>query len=268
MIRVGIGGWTYAPWRGVFYPKGLRQLAELNFASRQVTAIEINGTFYRTPSVANFRHWAAETPDNFVFAVKGPRYVSQRRVLAEAGPSVQRFFDSGVLELGAKLGPVLWRLPPTKKFVAEDLAAFLALLPRVIDGRRIRHVLEVRHESFLSAAFVDLMRGAQVPIVFADTDQYPSISDVTGEFVYARLMRSVASEPTGYGPEAIETCAAWAKTWARGGEPVDLPRVTAADDGQAHMRDCFIFFISGAKVRAPAAAVALVKRLNGSPPRG
>lgn len=259
---VGIGGWTFAPWRGVFYPKGLPQRSELHYASRHLTSIEINGTFYRTASAANFRHWAAETPEGFVFSVKGPRSVTYRKALADAAPSIERFFASGVTELGPKLGPVLWQLPPTKKFAPDDIAAFLALLPRAAAGRVLRHVLEVRHESFRAPAFVALMRQAQVPIVYADSDAYPAIADLTGDFVYARLMRSAEHEPRGYAPETLRAWAERIRIWAEGGQPDDLPLTDAADQACARARDCFIYVISGAKVRAPAAAMALIELIG------
>ena len=167
-IYVGIGGWTFAPWRGVFYPADLPQAKELEFASRQLTSIEINGTFYRTQTAATFRKWAAEVPDGFVFSVKGPRYVTQRSTLAEAGDSLKRFFDSGVLELGDRLGPLLWQFAPFKKFDEKDVAAFLQLLPAKLDGRRLRHVLEPRHASFCTPAFIALLRRFGAAPVFAD----------------------------------------------------------------------------------------------------
>src|SRR5918998_2618906 len=201
MIRVGIGGWTYEPWRGTFYPPGLPQARELAYASSRLTSIEINGTFYRTQSPASFRKWADETPDGFVFSLKGPRYATNRSRLAEAGESIARFFDSGVTELGPKLGPILWQFAPTKRFDEEDFSAFLDLLPREVDGRPIRHVVEVRHDSFRVPAFIALLRGQGVPVVHADADNFPAIADVTGDFVYARLQRSAEDEPAGYPPE-------------------------------------------------------------------
>src|SRR5436189_3055593 len=158
MIRVGIGGWVFEPWRGEFYPKGLPQARELEHASRKLTSIEINGTFYRTQKPDSFRKWAAETPDDFVFSVKGPQFATNRRILAEAGESIERFFASGVLELKSKLGPVLWQLPPTKPFEPDDLDAFLALLPQRLDDRSIRHAIEVRHQSFVTPSFIELLR--------------------------------------------------------------------------------------------------------------
>ena len=267
MIRIGIGGWTYEPWRGEFYPPGLRQADELAHASRHVTSIEINGTFYRTQTPASFRKWAAETPDDFVFSLKGPRYATNRSQLAEAGSSIARFIDSGVAELGEKLGPILWQFAPNKKFDEADFGAFLELLPREIDGRRLRHVVEVRHDSFLCETFVALLRRHRVPVVYADSDEYPAMADLTGGFVYARLQRSVEDQPAGYAPAALDAWAERARAWAAGGEPADLPRVTGAGSKEKS-RDCFIYFISGAKVRNPAAAQALIERIGAAPAPG
>ena len=177
MIRVGIGGWVFAPWRGAFYPKGLPQARELAHASRSVTSIEINGTFYRTQKPESFRKWADETPDDFVFSLKAPRYATHRRVLAEAGDSVERFFGSGVLELKHKLGPILWQFDPRKTFEPDDFAAFLALLPQRLEGQAIRHVVEVRHASFLLPAFVALLRKFSVAAVLADSAKHPLIAE-------------------------------------------------------------------------------------------
>src|SRR5262245_57403973 len=185
MIGVGIGGWVFEPWRGAFYPKGLPQARELEHASRRLTSIEINATFYRTQKPEGFRKWAAETPDDFVSSLKGPQFATNRRVLAEAGQSIERFFASGVLELKSKLGPVLWQMAPTKKFDPEDFAGFLALLPPRLDGRPIRHVVEVRHESFLVPAFIELLRKFSVAVVVVVYDKHPLIAAVTADFVYA-----------------------------------------------------------------------------------
>jgi uncharacterized protein YecE (DUF72 family) len=261
LIRVGIGGWTYEPWRGVFYPPGLAQARELAHASRNVTTIEINGTFYGTQKPESFRRWAEETPDDFVFSLKAPRYATNRRVLAEAGSSIERFFASGLSELKSKLGPILWQMPPTKKFDAEDFAAFLALLPRKAGGKPVRHAIEVRHETFLVPAFVELARRFSVAIVFADSDKYPAIADVTADFIYARLQATAEEIPTGYAPSALDKWAARARAWADGGEPADLARLAAAPPAR-EKRDVFFYMISGAKVRAPAAAMALLERLN------
>src|SRR5262245_5621507 len=197
-IYVGVGGWTFEPWRGVFYPKGLPHAKELSYAAAQLTSIEINGTFYRSQSAATFRKWAAEVPDGFVFSVKGPRFVVQRGALAEAGESIARFFDTGVLELKDRLGPVLWQFAPTKKFDEADFGRFLELLPRRIDGRPVRHVVEVRHASFVVPSFVRLLRRFATPVVFAEHETYPAIADVTGDFVYARLQKGKDSIAAGY----------------------------------------------------------------------
>lgn len=265
MIRIGVGGWTFEPWRGTFYPEGLAQKRELEWASRQLTSIEVNGTFYGAQKPESFRRWAGETPDDFVFSLKGPRFATNRGRLAEAGPSVERFVNGGMLELGDKLGPILWQLPATKRFDEEDMAAFLALLPREAEGRRLRHVVEPRHDSFIEPAFIALMRRFETPIVYADSDTYPDLPDVTGDFVYARLQRSVEEEPAGYAPGVLDAWAERFQRWAEGGAPADLALVDKGAPAldAAGGRDCFVYVISGAKVRAPAAAMALIERLKG-----
>lgn len=263
MIRVGIGGWNFKPWRGVFYPKGLKAAEELAYASRHLSSIEINATFYRTQSVATFERWARETPDDFVFALKGPRAVSYARSLADGAPPLARFLDSGMTALGHKLGPLLWQLPATRRFDARDLGAFLDLLPRTLAGRPLRHALEVRHDSFKTRAFVDLMRAAGIPVVYVDSPDIPGIADITGDFVYARLMRTRDEEVTGYAPADIAAFARRIRLWAKGGAPATLPRVGPPAKAGAP-RDCFIYVISGAKVRAPAAAQALIAALRES----
>jgi uncharacterized protein YecE (DUF72 family) len=263
MIRVGIGGWTYEPWRGTFYPSDLPKTRELEFASRKLTAIEINGTFYRTQSPASFRKWAAETPDDFVFTVKGPRYVVQARSLAESGPGIDRFFASGLTELGRKLGPILWQFAPYRRFDEADCAAFLELLPRQVDGLAIRHAIEVGHESFRCADFLNLARRAGVAVVHVDADKRPAVTDVTGDFVYARLERTSEAEPSGYSPAEIDRWAERAREWEAGCQPADLPATIGnADQSAAGPRDVFVLFISGAKVRAPAAAASLIEKLR------
>lgn len=258
---VGIGGWVYAPWRGVFYPDKLPQARELAHASRQVTAIEINGTFYGTQKPSSFRKWHDETPEGFVFALKGPRYATHRRALGEAAESVERFVGSGILELKAKLGPILWQLMGSAKFDPENIEAFLKLLPHEAGGRRLRHVLEVGHESFADPRFVDLLRRYEVAVAMVDDEGNPLIQDATADFVYARLKRAEAERKTGYAPKAIDAWAARARTWNAGGEPDDAVRIDAKAASK-QPRDCFIFFISGAKERNPAAAMELVKRLK------
>ncbi|MBV9889599.1 MAG: DUF72 domain-containing protein [Rhizobacter sp.] len=255
-IRVGVGGWVYEPWRDNFYPPGLAQANELAYLSERVSAIEINATFYRNQTAASFAKWRDATPESFVFTVKATRYATNRRVLAEAGEAIERFFASGIAELGAKLGPIVWQLAPTKMFDAVDVQAFLALLPRRLGALPLRHALEVRHPSFRVAEYVALARRHGVATVFADTDEYPSFADETSDFVYARLMRSQSACPTGYAPEAIAAWARRARRWAAGDVPADVPRLLPAPQpGRA--RDVFLFFISAAKERAPAAAVAL-----------
>jgi uncharacterized protein YecE (DUF72 family) len=262
MIRVGVGGWTYEPWRNNFYPAGLTHKRELEYASRQLTSIEINGTFYRTQSAASFAKWRDETPADFVFSVKAPRYATNRAVLAEAGDSVQRFFASGLAELGPKLGPILWQFSAFKRFEPADFERFLALLPPRLGARRLRHVLDVRHKSFATTEFVALARHYQTAVVFSDTDEFPGFADMTADFVYARLMRSAASEPTGYSKAALAAWSQRAKTWESGAEPDDLPRIAqSAGAARAEKRDVFVYFISGAKERAPAAACALLSML-------
>jgi uncharacterized protein YecE (DUF72 family) len=261
MIRVGIGGWVFAPWRGEFYPKGLPQARELEHASRHLTSIEINGTFYRTQKPDSFRKWADETPDDFVFSLKGPQFATNRRVLAEAGSSIERFFASGVLELKSKLGPILWQMAPTKKFEPEDFGAFLALLPPTIEGKAIRHVVEVRHQSFVTPDFIELLRKHSVAVVLVDSEKHPLFADVTGDFIYGRLQRTEEKQKTGYPPAALDVWAKRAKAWADGGAPADL--ATISDKAPAKTkRDVFLYMISGAKVRAPAAATALIERLK------
>jgi uncharacterized protein YecE (DUF72 family) len=261
-IRVGVGGWVFAPWRGTFYPPGLPQARELEYASRHLTAIEINGTFYGSQKPASFRRWRDETPDDFMFSLKGPRFATHRRDLGEAGASIERFFSSGVLELGDKLGPLLWQFPGAKRFEPEDFGAFLKLLPASIEGRRIRHVVEVSHASFAAPAFIDLLREHGVALALIDSEDRPAIFDLTADFVYARLRRSVEEEPTGYPKSALDTWTQRFQIWAAGGEPDDLPRVHGAAAPAAKSRDCFAYFISGAKVRAPAAAQALIERMT------
>ena len=238
-IFVGIGGWNFAPWRGSFYPKGLVQAQELHFASRALTAIEINSTFYGLQKPATFQKWHDETPDGFVFSVKAPRFVTNRKLLASAGTSIERFLDSGVVSLGAKLGPINWQLPPTKQFDAEDLGAFLALLPRKRAGRVLRHALEVRHPSFDCEELIDLAREHQVALVEAGDAEFPRIQARTATFSYLRLMGSKSSTPKGYAPAALERWRERADTLARDG-------------------DVFVYFISGAKQRNPLAARALL----------
>jgi uncharacterized protein YecE (DUF72 family) len=240
-IRVGVGGWVYPEWRGVFYPPGLPQARELEYASRRLTTIEINGTFYRTQNPASFRRWHEETPADFVFSLKGPRYVTHRPDLAEAGPGIDRFLASGVVELRDKLGPILWQFPG----MPADEGAFgalLELLPPQIGGRALRHAVELRGRKAPTASLMDLLRRRKVALVVGD--DRPDF-ETTADFVYAHLRRCAADEPAGYPPEALD---AWATRL----------RERAAREAC----DCFVYFISGAKIRAPAAAQALLERMG------
>lgn len=260
-IYIGIGGWTFAPWRGVFYPEKLAHSKELAYAAERLTSIEINGTYYGSQKPESFRKWASEVPDGFIFSVKGPRFATNRRVLAEAGDSIKRFYDSGVLELGDRLGPVLWQFAPTKKFDEADFGAFLALLPRKLDGRTLRHVVEVRHDSFRTPAFIALLREFAIPVVYAEHATYPAIADITADFVYARLQTGKDTVKTAYPPKALDAWAERFKLWAAGGEPDDLPRVDTTP-AKKQPRDVFAYVIHEGKIRAPAGAMELIARVG------
>ncbi len=261
-IHIGIGGWTFAPWRGVFYPKGLPQAQELHYAGEKLSSIEINGTFYRTQSPASFKKWASEVPTGFVFALKGSRYATHRKPLAEAAPSIERFLASGPLELGDKLGPVLWQFAPFLKFDPDDFGAFLKLLPHERDGRRLRHVVEARHPSFSDPRFVALLREHQVANAIVESDKHAVVEDLTTDFVYLRLERAKADEATGYAKKDLDRWAKRIGAWAAGGEPDDAMRLTNDAPPKTKTRDCFVYFISGAKERNPAAAMAMIERLG------
>ncbi|SDW56790.1 DUF72 domain-containing protein [Lysobacter enzymogenes] len=261
-IRCGIGGWTYAPWRDNFYPPKLVQRRELEYASRRLSSIEINGTFYSAQKPATYAKWAAETPDGFVFSLKAPGRVTQAGALAKAASQAKAFIDGGLAEFGDRLGPILWQLAPSRRFDPDDLAPFLDALPRTLDGRALKHVLEVRHSSFLGPQYLQLARERRIATVFTDSDEYPSLADLTGDFVYARLMRSRAEIAAGYPDGELDAWAQRARTWARGGDTPDLPHVGAAQaDGAT--REVYLYFISAAKHRNPAAAMALTERLRG-----
>lgn len=261
-IRVGIGGWTYTPWRGTFYPQNLVQRRELEYASRQLTTIEINGTHYRAQSPATYAQWREQTPDGFVFSLKAPRYATSRKRLARAGASIETFVgDLGVL--GDRLGPILWQFDPSKTFDADDLAAFLALLPTNVDGIPLRHALEVRHASFMCRAYIELARRHRCATVYTDSREYPSFCDVSAEFVYVRLMQARPKIATGYSAKKLVDWEVRARTWRDGLEPDDLPRVLPAP-ASTHARDVFVYFINGAKERAPRAATELIARIADS----
>jgi uncharacterized protein YecE (DUF72 family) len=258
-IRAGIGGWDYEPWRETFYPPKLAKTKQLEYAAQHVTAIEINATYYKLQSPALFERWAKTVPDGFKFALKGSRFCSNRRVLGEGGEGVERFCGQGLVELGDKLGPIIWQFMATKKFDPDDFGAFLALLPRAVSGVRLQHGVEVRHESFRDPAFVEMARAAGVAIVFSDGKEFPVIADASGDFTYARLLGAWAEEPTGYPAAELDRWAEVARAWAAGESPSGLPYLAAP--APASPRDVYVFMINGAKERAPAAAMALLERL-------
>lgn len=242
-IHIGIGGWTYEPWRGVFYPEGLTHKRELEFASRRLTSIEINGTYYSTFKPASWAKWRDETPEGFVFAVKASRYCTNRKILSGADEGIARFIGQGIAELRERLGPINWQFMGTKKFDPEDFEGFLKLLPREVDGLPLRHALEVRHQSFKSERFYELARRYGAAVVFADDDDFPEIDEPTADFTYARLMRTKEEVETGYTATELARWADRVRDWTMRG-------------------DAFVYFISGAKVRAPAAAQALIERVG------
>jgi uncharacterized protein YecE (DUF72 family) len=243
-IRVGIGGWTYPPWRGVFYPDKLPQKQELEYASRQLGVIEINATFYGRQSPKSWAAWEKVVPENFQFAVKGSRYCVMKPKLAEAGEGLAGFLAQGFAILGPKLGPLLWQFASRRKFDRDDIAGFIDLLPQELDGIKLRHAIEPRHESFRDEKFFDLCRARNIAVVLEDSDEYPAIEADTADFAYARYQRMSEEIATGYQDKALDSFAAKARAWQKDG------------------RDAYIFMINGAKVRAPAAALALQERLR------
>jgi uncharacterized protein YecE (DUF72 family) len=259
-IRVGIGGWNFEPWRGNFYPPGWPQARELEYASRRLSAIEINSTYYSDQKPSTFAKWRAEAPEGFVFSLKANRFATIKRLLGESGESVRRFIHSGIAELGDKLGPIVWQFAPTKRFDAADFEAFLQLLPAQVDGLALRHALDVRHASFRCPEYLALARRHGAATVFTESDDYPPIADPTGDFIYSRIMRTQADQLLGCAPEVFPQLAEAARTWAAGGEPEGLPRIEPPQP--ATPRDVFVFFISGAKERAPHAAMALRRALG------
>lgn len=260
-IRVGVGGWTFEPWRDNFFPAGWPHARELEYASRKLTAIEVNGTYYSSQKPATFAKWRDETPDDFMFSLKASRFATNRRVLADAGESIERFVNQGIAELAHKLGPIVWQFAPTKRFEPDDFEAFLKLLPSSVAGLPLRHALDVRHDSFKTPEYLALARRYRASTVFTDSDDYPSFADITGDFVYARLMRTDAAQPEGCAPECFPPLAACARAWRDGAEPAGVPRIEPAAAKTAP-RDVFLYFISGAKEKAPAAAMALIKALG------
>jgi uncharacterized protein YecE (DUF72 family) len=285
IVRIGISGWTYAPWRGNFYPSGLLQSDELSYASRQVETIEINGTFYGLQRPDAFARWYDETPEGFVFTVKGPRFITHIRRLREVETPLANFFASGLLRLEEKLGPLLWQFPASFRFSPERLDHFFALLPRDTEAaaalaegrsdwlaerswvktghrRALRHAIEIRHPSFLDPAFVALLRRHRVALVFADSVAWPYAEDLTADFVYLRLHGSEELYASGYSDEALDHWAARIRLWAQGLEPNDARLIAAAAEPAPHSpRDVFAYFDNDAKVRAPVDARSLRARL-------
>ncbi|AOB35964.1 DUF72 domain-containing protein [Bordetella holmesii] len=261
-IRAGIGGWTYPPWRdGVFYPAGLPHARELAFASRQVSAIEVNGTFYGSQKPATFAAWANEVPAGFKLALKAPRYATQRRDLGQAGESIRRFMESGIDRLGDTLGPLLWQLPPGKVYERQEIREFLALLPAQVSGRALRHVLDVRHPSFDCEDYLRLARARGVATVLTDNPRFVAITDSTcKDLIYIRLMAADPRLRRGYAPAVLDAWVECARQWAAGQSP-DLPR-RLPDIGGGIAREVYVFFINGHKPLAPAAAVDFLRRLD------
>lgn len=259
-IHIGIGGWDFDPWRGTFFREGLAKAKQLQHLGTRLKATEVNATYYSSMSPATFAKWRDSVPEGFKFALKASRFCTNRKNLGEGVESIGKFCAQGFTELGEKLGPILWQLAPTKKFDADEIRAFLALLPTSREGIKLQHGLEVRHESFKSKEFVALARASNVAIVFADHEIYPEMADLTADFVYARLQRAKEAEPAGYSPAALDRWAEVAKGWAKGESPTGLHYASDAPPPKAP-REVFAFFIAGDKVRNPAAAEALTARL-------
>ncbi|MGC4025937.1 MAG: DUF72 domain-containing protein [Mesorhizobium sp.] len=260
-IRAGMGGWTFEPWEGTFYPDKLPKKQQLHFASRQVPTIEVNGTYYSGFTPATYAKWFAETPDDFVFSIKGNRFVTNRKVLGDAGESMAKFFAQGLEELGPKLGPIIWQFAPTKKFEPGDFEAFLKLLPEKTGGIALRHALEVRNISFAVPEFVALARKYNAAICYAHHFDYPEFADVTGDFVYARLQKGSDDVPTAYKPAELGKWVERAKIWAAGGQPDDLPYADPSTKASDKPRDVFLYIIHEGKIRAPQGAMALMEHV-------
>jgi len=286
-VHIGISGWTYPPWRGTFYPKNLPQKQELSYAGRIFDSIEVNGTFYSLQRPESFTRWAEQTPENFVFAVKGSRYITHMLRLRGVETPLANFFASGLLRLGPKLGPILWQLPPNLRFDPTRLEAFFALLPRDTGAaaalarrhdarlrgrastkagvdRRLRHALEIRHDSFRTPAFIELLRAHEVALVCADAVSWPRLMDLTADFVYCRLHGSEELYASGYDDDALDAWAARVTAWARGGEPRYAERVIDRPAPKRRARDVYVYFDNDAKVRAPVDAQGLKRRVEAS----
>lgn len=261
-IRAGMGGWTFEPWEGTFYPDGRSKKKQLEYASRQVRTIEVNGTYYSGFTPATYAKWAAETPDDFVFAIKGNRFVTNRKVLSDAGESMRKFFAQGLEELGPKLGPICWQFANTKKFEPDDFEGFLRLLPAAHAGLRLRHALEVRHSTFVDPAFVALANRYGAAICYAHHFEYPEIADVTSDFVYARLQQGSDDVATAYSEADLGSWAGRLRSWASGDLPTDLPLANPSAKPANGPRDVFVYIIHEGKIRAPQGAMALQKLVD------
>ena len=259
-VYIGIGGWTFAPWRGSFYPDKLPQRAELEYASQHLSSIEVNGTYYGSQKPESFQKWHDETPEGFVFSLKAPRFATNRKVLAEAGESIERFFNSGVMLLGDKLGPINWQFMATKKFDPEDFEGFLKLLPKSVEGRDLRHAVELRHDSFHHPDCLAMLREYGVAAIISADGEFPQIADPTAPFIYARIMGTSEDEAQGYSDAALDHWAERIREWCSGGIPKGLDYV--GDNAPGIARDVYLYVISGFKDRNPQAAMALIKRLS------
>ncbi len=283
-VRIGISGWTYKPWRGEFYPQGLTQKKELAYAATVFRSIEINGTFYSMQRCESFAHWADATPDDFMFAVKGPRYLTHMLKLRNAEAPLGNFFASGVLRLGAKLGPILWQFPPNFRFNPDKLESFFKLLPRDTDqaaicGRRhdhrlkrrawlrsdrrrpIRHAMEIRHESFRDPAFIELLREHDIALVCADTVEWPLLMDITTDFIYVRLHGSTELYRSAYSRSALRRWAARVEAW-RDGKPMTDGHFVSSRQPRPRPRDVFFYFDNTDKLQAPKDALSLMRMLG------
>jgi uncharacterized protein YecE (DUF72 family) len=260
-IRIGVGGWTFEPWRGPFYPDKLSQKRELEYAASKMTSIEVNGTYYGSIKADSFTKWHEETPENFVFSLKAPRFATNRKVLAEAGGSIEKFITGGITQLKDKLGPINWQFMATKKFEPDDFEAFLKLLPHEVDGRRLRHAVEVRHDSFAAPDFIALLREYKVAAITSGDSKFPQIADITAPFVYARIMGTTENHKLGYAPGELDRWAERAKEWAAGEVPKDL-KSAATEQPKPEPRDVYLYVISGFKEKNPAAAMELIERVK------
>lgn len=261
-IRVGIGGWNFPPWRGRFYPKGLPRAQELAYAGSRLSSIEINATFYRHQSANTFAAWREATPEHFVFAVKAHRASTSAKDFAGADAAIARFLESGIAELGPKLGPILWQFPPNRRFDPDTAETFLAALPKTLDGRTLRHAIEARHASFDNPAWTALLRRYQAAAVIVESGKQSLRGDITGGFVYARLQQNVAAAQEGYASDALDRWATRFAAWANGDAVDDVPLTDTAKAAELKPLPCFVYFIGGDKERAPDSACALIRRFK------